>query len=99
MKHFLGTRFADLNHLSSDVARYEKVRVAKASTRTGVHKRPLYKEVAKILAQQANETDSDFMNGEKLEKVKACLTELVEGQPFKSLKKKKIITSNMSNNI
>lgn len=41
-KHFLGIRFTDLYHLSSDVARYEKVRAVKASVRTGVHKRLHY---------------------------------------------------------
>lgn len=37
-KHFLGTRFLDLYHLSSDMAKYKRARVAKALARTGIHK-------------------------------------------------------------
>lgn len=49
-KYFLGTKLANLYHLSSDMAIYKRAMTISTSTRINVHKKPHYREMAEILA-------------------------------------------------
>lgn len=48
-KHFQGTKFFNLYHMLSEVVRYEKVRVTRASSKAQINKGIYYWEVAKML--------------------------------------------------
>lgn len=66
-KTLLGTRFTNLHHLSSDMAKYERAKATRAPVLTVIHKGPYYREVVEISAQQTNETDSDSTDEEEFE--------------------------------
>lgn len=71
------------------MARYERTRAIRDSVRTGIYNGPYYREVAKILAQQTNESDFDSADNEELQ-AKTCVVELVEGQTFECLDLRKL---------
>lgn len=62
--YFLATRFTNLYHLSSDVARYERAKITKILAKLSTYKGPDYHEMTDISALQTNDLDFDLTNEE-----------------------------------
>lgn len=89
-KHISGTRFVSLYHLSSKVARYKRVRVARALNKVQMNKGTYYREMVEMLAQQANDSESDTSNEKKTGQAEVCVARFIDNQPFKCLGLKKL---------